>query len=142
MAEYQEMAIGGAADYGANFGASLSATREWASDLGIVIVSCERGDIRHSADGVYVYDDQGVRELKLPLRSYGEAQLRELYGAVALGYRSFQSGRWGMATLEVALAITESARTHQEIELTHQVEMGPDYDVDHRIVPEEERVLA
>jgi len=128
--------VGGPRDYGVNY-SPPDGTREWASDLGLITVSCERGDIRQSADGLYIYDDDGVRELKLPFTPYGEAQLRELYDAVVLNRKGYQSGRWGMATLEVALGIMESARTHESVELTHQTEMDDDYDPNHRIVPEE-----
>ena len=35
-----------------------------------------------------------------------------------------------MATLEVCLAIMQSARERREIMLTHQVAVSPDYDTD------------
>jgi hypothetical protein len=42
-----------------------------------------------------------------------------------------------MATLEAALAITESARSGADVQLTHQVEMGDDYDIAYAVEPEE-----
>ncbi len=30
--------------------------------LGLLVVSCEHGGIRQSPNGVYVYDDEGLRE--------------------------------------------------------------------------------
>ena len=51
-------------------------------DLGLLIVSCDRGDIRHSAYGIYVYDDDGLHEIDLtPDRVMGGA------GAAACGAR-------------------------------------------------------
>ena len=98
-------------------------------DLGILIVSCERGQLRQSPYGVYVYDDDGFREVPLEVgRAARQEELTELYNAVVLGKPVFHSGQWGMATLEVALAIVESARTRKEIMLTHQVEMDEAYD--------------
>jgi phthalate 4,5-cis-dihydrodiol dehydrogenase len=133
------MGIGKAADFGTN-DAEGSWWGSWlAGDLGIVIVSCERGDIRQSPDGLYVYTDDGIREIKLPRGaspSTWEAQLRELYNAVVLGGKAFHNGRWGMATLEVTLGIMESARTHQDVELKHQVEMDPDYDTVYHLQPQ------
>jgi phthalate 4,5-cis-dihydrodiol dehydrogenase len=117
--------------------------RQWKpNDLGILIVSCERGEMRQSPYGVYVYSDSGVRELRLSRESQGRDQeLRELYNAVRLGRPVFHSGAWGMATLEVSLAIIESARTHKDIPLTRQVELPEEYDEVYKVVPESETVV-
>ena len=136
MSEYEELRIGGSADRAQE----EPAVGPWSAmpgNLGILIVSCERGEIRQSADGLYVYSDDGVREIKLPWHSSwtGDLEFLELYDAVVLGKRAFHSGRWGMATLEAALGLMESARTNREVELTHQVEMDPDYDSVHRVEP-------
>ena len=101
-------------------------------DLGIVIVTCERGDIRHSPSGLYVYDDGGKHEIDLtPDRDMGpaarRAELEELYDAVMEGAPIYHTGRWGMATLEVCLAIMESARERKEIMLTHQIPTPANY---------------
>jgi phthalate 4,5-cis-dihydrodiol dehydrogenase len=95
------------------------------ADLGVVVVSCERGDMRHSRRGIYVYDDRGRTEY---LDGEGETAgekghdaLDELYGAVVLKQPIFHDGAWGMATLEVCLAIEQSAREQKEILLSHQI---------------------
>lgn len=91
-------------------------------DLGILVVSCERGDIRYSPHGIYVYDGEGKREVPVEGRHMaGNAELTELYDAVVLGKPLSHSGPWGAATLEVCLAIMESARERKEIYLQHQV---------------------
>lgn len=103
------------------------------NDLGLVIVSCERGDIRHSAEGLYIYDDDGMRDAPLVGRDEAvgrRAELEELYNGVVLGQPIFHDGRWGMATLEVSLAIQQSARERREITLSHQVPVPPTYDAD------------
>src|SRR5579884_280501 len=102
-------------------------------DLGMVVVSCERGDMRHSKYGIYVYDDDGIHDLDLTPKGQTtagqrRAVLEELYNGVALGKPIFLDGRWGMATLEVSLAIIQSARERREIMLTHQVPVAPEYD--------------
>ncbi|MFN0074461.1 MAG: Gfo/Idh/MocA family oxidoreductase [Chloroflexota bacterium] len=105
-------------------------------DLGIVIVSCDRGDLRHSPYGVYVYSDAGQREIDLtPDRFMGgagqrRAELEEIYDAVVFGKPLWHDGRWGMATLEVVLAIIESSRERKEVMLTHQVPLPADYDAE------------
>ena len=109
------------------------------NDLGIMIVSCERGELRESPQGIYIYDDDGMRELKLEASSQSrDAELRELYNAVKLGRPVYHSGEWGMATLEVAMAINESARTHKDVTLTHQVEMPAEYDEEYKVIVDEE----
>jgi hypothetical protein len=97
----------------------------------MVIVSCERGDIRHSAQGIWVYGDEGKREILLddaPGVVGRRAELMELYDSVVLDKPVYHDGRWGMATLEVCLALFESSRQHRQVELTHQVPVHPDYD--------------
>jgi len=108
--------------------------RSWLpADLGVVVVSCERGDMRHSPTGLYVYDDSGLRDVDI---SSGEgpgqrrAELQELYDAVVLNKPVFHDGRWGMATLEVCLALMQSARDRREIQLTHQVPVAAEYDAE------------
>jgi phthalate 4,5-cis-dihydrodiol dehydrogenase len=41
--------------------------------------------------------------------------------AVLEGKKPVHDGRWGKATLEVALAIQQSARERREVTLAHQV---------------------
>ena len=114
----------------------MSASSPWVpEDLGIVVVSCERGDMRHSQHGIFVYDDEGLQDIELtPDRAMGRrqrrAELEELYDSVVLGKPLWHDGRWGMATLEVCLAIMESSRKHEEVMLTHQIALPDDYDSD------------
>jgi phthalate 4,5-cis-dihydrodiol dehydrogenase len=127
----QELRIGGAAGRGV---LRPSTSPAWTpSDLGIVIVSCERGDIRHSEHGVFVYDDDGVHDIDLSaLQGPGQRreELEELYAGIVLGQPIYHDGRWGMATLEACLGLMESARTHSEVQLTRQVALSPEYDRD------------
>ncbi len=104
-------------------------------DLGLVIVSCERGDIRHSKHGLFVYDDEGLHDVDLsPDRELGPSQrrteLEELYDSVVLGKPLFHDGRWGMATLEACLALMQSGRERREVMLQHQVPVSAAYDAD------------
>jgi phthalate 4,5-cis-dihydrodiol dehydrogenase len=45
----------------------------------------------------------------------------ELYAAAMLGAAPLHSGEWGLATLEICLAILESAKTGREVQLRHQI---------------------
>jgi phthalate 4,5-cis-dihydrodiol dehydrogenase len=90
--------------------------------FGFTLVSCERGDIRQTPDGLFIYGEDEKREIALPTGSRGrEAEIEELYDAVVNLHPVFHGGRWGEATLEVCLAMLESAKERKEIFLSHQV---------------------
>ena len=90
--------------------------------FGLTLVSCERGDIRQTPDGLLIYGENERREITLPSGARGrEAEMEELYNAVVHDQPLFHDGRWGEATLEVCLAILESAEKRQEVFLLHQV---------------------
>ncbi len=83
--------------------------------------------MRASADGILIYDRNGRREIVLP-KLAGMSGRREVLDEMAASLRSGQrplhDGRWGKATVEVALAILRSAREGREIALEHQVAVG------------------
>jgi len=89
--------------------------------FGLTVVTCEKGDMRQTVDGIMIYGNEkrevpierGVRARK--------AELTELYEAVEKGKKMSHDGRWGEATLEVCLAILQSAAERREIHLKHQV---------------------
>jgi phthalate 4,5-cis-dihydrodiol dehydrogenase len=90
--------------------------------FGFTIVSCEKGDIRQTQDGLKIYGEADQREIQLLAASRGrEAEVEELYDAVVKGRSVFHDGRWGAATLEVCLAMLESAEQRKEIFLARQV---------------------
>jgi len=103
--------------------------RAWREDpnrphsiFGITIVSCERGDVRQSPHGLLVYGEDRRWEIPVPKADRGRAaELEEMYQAVRHDRPVFHDGRWGEATLEVVLAIMQSARERREIMLAHQV---------------------
>jgi phthalate 4,5-cis-dihydrodiol dehydrogenase len=85
-------------------------------------VSCERGDIRQTPDGLHIYGEAEQRAITLPTGSRGrEAEVEELYNAVVHKRPVFHDGQWGAATLEVCLAMIESAAQRKEVFLSHQV---------------------
>jgi len=91
---------------------------------GVTIVTCAGGDLRPSADGVLIYGRDGRREVEVPRgRAYPDKcrVIDELHDAFASGRAPLHNGRWGKATMEVALAVLQSARERREIFLKHQV---------------------
>jgi phthalate 4,5-cis-dihydrodiol dehydrogenase len=89
--------------------------------FGLTLVSCERGDIRQSPDGLLVYSDKGREEIALPLdKTPRDLVIAEFADAIA-GKSTTHTGRWGLANLDVCTAAIESSRTGKEIELKHQV---------------------
>lgn len=99
-----------------------SASEKHQQFFGLTIVSCEKGDIRQSPDGLYIYGDDALREVPIGEEESGrDWAIRELCGAVIDGRAPLHSGRWGKANLEVCLAVLESARTRREVMLSHQI---------------------
>lgn len=95
--------------------------------FGVTIVSCERGDLRTVPRGIAIFDDDGRRDIALPLGPSvpdKSAAIDELHAAVALGRPPVHDGRWGRDTLEVCLAILESARTRREVSLSQTTPGG------------------
>ena len=103
----------------------------------MIVVSCDRGDMRQGKYGVLVYGDKGARDVDV--RGVGRQDfdleggatvgaLLEMYDAVVNGVPVYHSGAWGRATLEATLAIVQSAHERREIMLERQVEMPAAYD--------------
>ena len=91
--------------------------------FGLTVVSLEEADIRQTLDGLMVYGDQGREEILID-KAQGSgraAELSEMFEAVSADRPVFHDGRWGMATLEVVLAIVESADERRELMMEHQV---------------------
>jgi phthalate 4,5-cis-dihydrodiol dehydrogenase len=93
-------------------------------ELGSFLVTCERADLRMLPDGVGVYSTEGFRLVRPPkwrgIAGLG-AVIDELYSAIFKQRPLVHHGRWGKASLEVCLAILESARSGQQVALQHQV---------------------
>ena len=88
---------------------------------GLTVVTCERGEMRQSQDGILIYSDESITEVPVGEAQFGrQAEITELYEAVVHGRPMFHDGRWGEATLEVCLGILESAAQRSEIAMSHQ----------------------
>ncbi len=87
--------------------------------FGLVLVSCDHADLRPTPRGVVIYSDTERRMVNLrpPKVPRGEV-VDELYQAVINERRPVHSGSWGMATLQVCLAILQSAAESRPVDLS------------------------
>jgi len=106
--------------YGSRTAAPRAAETWRQPHFGTLIVSCENADLRPSPDGVLVYSREGLRDIVLPPRGMlpgRTAVLDELHRAVIDGVAPVHGGQFARATVQVCLAIQESARRHREIDV-------------------------
>jgi phthalate 4,5-cis-dihydrodiol dehydrogenase len=89
--------------------------------FGLTVVTCERGDIRQSPNGLYIYGEENKYELELNGETGRDTMIAELYDAVVKGEKAVHDGAWGRANLEVCMAVLESAEKRQEVFLKYQV---------------------
>ncbi|WP_017728759.1 Gfo/Idh/MocA family protein [Halalkalibacterium ligniniphilum] len=90
--------------------------------FGLTIVSCERGDIRQSPNGIFVYGENEKEEILIPTTTNGrDVVLNEMYEAIVNDAPIIHDGRWARANLEVCIASLRSAELKKEIILDYQV---------------------
>jgi phthalate 4,5-cis-dihydrodiol dehydrogenase len=117
----QELKLRTARAYGRGFSLPPIGER-WHQHFGVVVVSCERADLRPLPNGVMIYDDTAKRLDPLPRPKVQRSEvIDELYEAVVHGRPPLHSGEWARATVEVCLAVLQSGREQREIALSHQV---------------------
>jgi Predicted dehydrogenases and related proteins len=86
--------------------------------FGVLIATCEHGDLRQAPEGVRIYSAQGEEHIGLPETPWRPGRgdvLEELRAAVIEGVPPVHDGRFGRATMAVCLAIQQSAREQREI---------------------------
>jgi phthalate 4,5-cis-dihydrodiol dehydrogenase len=106
------------------YGADAGPPPQHQPHFGLMIVTCAGGELRASADGLFIYDGDGRRELALPQSAAmpGRSEvLDDMIAAVRTGRRPLHDGRWAKANVEVSQALLQSARERREIMLAHQV---------------------
>jgi phthalate 4,5-cis-dihydrodiol dehydrogenase len=90
--------------------------------FGFVMASCDHADLRPMPDGVMIYGGDAARLDPLPPPPIPRVEVMdELYAAVVDRHPPRHSGAWGLATLEVCLAILQSAREDRAIAMKLQV---------------------
>ena len=86
--------------------------------FGTLLVSCERADLRPVSNGVMIYRDGSSRLDAIPSPGVPRAEvIDELYQAVAHGKAPLHDAAWGQATVEVLLAMLQSARNGADVRL-------------------------
>jgi phthalate 4,5-cis-dihydrodiol dehydrogenase len=104
------------------FGPRLADGAQYPAYFGLILVSCEHGDIRQTPEGLMVYGDEERRAVQLAPGVAGrDLMVAELYDAVVNAKPALHTPRWARATLEVSLAVLTSARNRQEVQLQYQV---------------------
>ena len=117
----EETAAKTARNYGGAGYANAPAGAPWHEHFGLFVVSCERGDVRPTPSGVIVYGDHAVRTEPLEKPRVPRAEvIDELARAVFDGISPLHDGAWGLATLEVCIAMLASSRESREVALTRQ----------------------
>jgi len=120
----QELKAKNEGGYGAKSLADTSNARQpLHPHFGVLIASCDRGDIRPVPQGVIVHGDLERTREPAPFGRSGtprSAILDELCDAAFRNVPPPHDGRWAMATMEVCLAILQSSREGREITLTRQ----------------------
>jgi phthalate 4,5-cis-dihydrodiol dehydrogenase len=102
------------------YGAEAAAPPTHQPHFGLLIVTCARGEMRASADGLFIYDTSGKRELALPKSATmaGRSEvLDDMIAAIRRDDAPLHDGRWGKANVEATLAVLQSARERREVML-------------------------
>lgn len=90
--------------------------------FGPVIISCDKGDIRLTPDGIWVYADRERKFMPTPkLNNPRSTVIEALVEAVRNDKLPVQTGEWGLASLEVCHAILESAKYGKAVKLNKQI---------------------
>jgi phthalate 4,5-cis-dihydrodiol dehydrogenase len=117
----EEAAFKNAAVYGGTAFVPQAAGDRAHEHFGFIVVSCERADLRPMPGGVMVYERGSSRLDALSLPAIPRVEvIDELYDAVIRGQSPLHDGAWAMATLEVCLAMLQSARNGVDRALSHQ----------------------
>jgi phthalate 4,5-cis-dihydrodiol dehydrogenase len=118
----EEAALKNSRTYGSGLGlADTSLKGIGHNHFGFVIVSCDTADLRPTPIGIDVYGNTSHSVVPLPNLDIPRREvIDELVTAIRKGTPAIHSGTWGMATIEVCLAILESARVGKTQLMNHQ----------------------
>ncbi|WP_346898807.1 Gfo/Idh/MocA family oxidoreductase [uncultured Roseibium sp.] len=89
--------------------------------FGPIVVSCDRADLRLTPEGVQVYGDTQKQFVPAPAFRHPRLEVVDaLVSTVRGNLPPAQNGAWGLASLEVCLAILEAAECRQPVRLKYQ----------------------
>jgi phthalate 4,5-cis-dihydrodiol dehydrogenase len=104
-------------------GRTLASEQPHLPHFGLIMATCERGDLRLSPNGVTLHGIEGTRQLEVPTGpgrpGQGDA-LDALWMAVRESRRCTHDARWGKASVEAVLALLRSAQERREVALRFQ----------------------
>jgi len=87
--------------------------------FGSIIVSCDRADLRPLPDAVWIYGNDKRERIDLPAPLLPRFEvIDELYAAIVDGQATLHDGAWARVTLEVCLAIRQSAKEQRDVQLS------------------------
>ncbi|MEA3193857.1 MAG: phthalate 4,5-cis-dihydrodiol dehydrogenase [Betaproteobacteria bacterium] len=118
LAQRKESLLKAARNYGgAEFKANEAVQHP---HFGLIVVSCDKADLRPLPGGVMIHADGEQRlEPLAPPAVPRAGVIDELYDAVVNGKAPLHDALWGLATTQACLAILESAHTGKEVSLRH-----------------------
>jgi phthalate 4,5-cis-dihydrodiol dehydrogenase len=101
-------------------GRTLPDEQPYLPHFGLLVVTCEGGDMRLSPAGIIIHGLTGTREVAVP-RSIGRPgqgdALDALWQAVREGQPSIHDAQWGRDTVATILAVLQSSKTRREVML-------------------------
>ncbi|HVB04917.1 MAG TPA: Gfo/Idh/MocA family oxidoreductase [Acidimicrobiales bacterium] len=94
---------------------------------GFTLMNCDEGDLRPAPRGaVLLYGEEGRRALYAEGPTGTEVIVDELYHAITDKAPALHDGSWGIACLELCLAIRASEQAGGPVKLTHQGSVDPE----------------
>jgi phthalate 4,5-cis-dihydrodiol dehydrogenase len=122
----EESSLKAARNYGGPLYTSAAITSNAHQHFGPVVVSCDKGDIRLTPLGVWVYGPDNEYFEALPEPAYPRKEvIDELFQVLRGAGTLTHSGAWSRASTEVCLGILQAA-THQQVVLMHHQVGVPD----------------
>ncbi|RCK50070.1 hypothetical protein TH44_12500 [Thalassospira xiamenensis] len=87
--------------------------------FGLTIVSCERGDIRQSPDGLLIYTDGGQEEVLLSRDKSPRDLVLDEFSQAIRQEAVLHDGQWGAAIIEICSAALTSSQTGKPVRIPH-----------------------
>jgi phthalate 4,5-cis-dihydrodiol dehydrogenase len=107
---------------GENYRFELPPLTPYHQHFGPVIITADKADIRLTPEGLVIYSDDERRFVSTPKRPIPRVEvIDELWDVVRLGLNPLHCARWARATIEICIAILESARTGKDVPLRFQI---------------------
>jgi phthalate 4,5-cis-dihydrodiol dehydrogenase len=118
----QESELKAARNYGGPLYAPAAMNANAHQHFGPVVVSCDKGDLRLTPFGVWVYGPDNAYFEELPAPAYPRKEvIDELFQAIRHSDEMVHNGEWSRASTEVCLGILQAANSQQAVRMQNQV---------------------